>query len=153
MFNAQKWRYVWFLLLWTYNQARQQGWLWIIRNFLLVYWKYSMFSSWYIFFSAWLWRRRKAPYTEIWVPLHHMLSLFLYNDKKGLHSVPDNVMAPEISVACRRKEKKAFMIWMRIWNGFLKKGLRSTFTLNSEITWKMSRCRVWRIATFHQALF
>ena len=35
-----------------------------------------------------------------------------------------------------------------------KKGLRSTFTLNSEITWKMSRCkRVWRIATFHQALF
>lgn len=43
---------------------------------------------------------------------------------------------------------------MRIWNGFLKKGLRSTFTLNSEITWKMSRCkRVWRIATFHRALF
>ena len=35
-----------------------------------------------------------------------------------------------------------------------KKCLRSTFTLNSEITWKMSRCkRVWRIATFHQVLF
>lgn len=97
---------------------------------------------------------RKAPHTEIWAPLHHMLSLFLYNDKKGLHSVPDNVMAPEISVACRKKGEKSIYDMNEDLKWPFKKGPRSTFTLNSEITWKMSRCkRVWRIATFYQALF
>lgn len=71
-----------------------------------------------MFFKAYLWRMRKAPYAEILAHLYHVLSLFLYNDKKGL--------AVFSARQCHGP---------RDLSGLQKKGEKSSYDLNEDLKW------------------